>query len=225
MPILSTLVDFANQYSTLYTAQSNGWKLFAALTALLVFKYRSHAIGTRARPDLKGPHAFPLLGHMPLMASIPGTQLYEYFESNYEKYGPVWSISMPIIGRMTEVDSPELLEHILKTNFWSYEKGDQIRSLLWDVVGNGIFSADGHEWKHQRKLASHIFTVSAFREYISDVFVAEGQKVLDYLAKAADEGTVVDFQLLMQHFALDAIGTYVPTTLLVLHLYLFLFLS
>ncbi|KAG0331109.1 hypothetical protein BG005_005901, partial [Podila minutissima] len=66
---------------------------------------------------------------MPLMASIPDTQLYEFFESNYEKYGPVWSISLPYIGRMTEVDSPELLEHILKTNFWSYEKGDHLRSV------------------------------------------------------------------------------------------------
>ncbi|KAG0025629.1 hypothetical protein BGZ81_007007 [Podila clonocystis] len=207
MPIVSTLVDFASQYSTLYDTQSNGWKLLAAFTAMIVFKYRSHAVGTRARPDLKGPRAFPLLGHMPLMASIPGTELYEYFERNYEKYGPVWSISLPYIGRMTEVDSPELLEHILKTNFWSYEKGDKLRSVLWDVVGNGIFTADGHNWRHQRKLASRIFTVNAFKEYISDVFVAEGQKVIDYLAKAADEGTVVDFQLLMQHFALDAIGT------------------
>ncbi|KAG0338536.1 hypothetical protein BG000_003786, partial [Podila horticola] len=207
MPIISTLFDFASQYTTLYATQSNGLKLLAAFTALIVFKYRSHAVGTRARPDLKGPRAFPLLGHMPLMASIPGTQLYQFFESNYEKYGPVWSISLPYIGRMTEVDSPELLEHILKTNFWSYEKGDHLRSVLWDLVGRGIFTADGHEWKHQRKLASHIFTVTAFKEYISDVFVAEGQKVIDYLAKAADEGTVVDFQLLMLQFALDAIGT------------------
>ncbi|KAG0344124.1 hypothetical protein BG005_002043 [Podila minutissima] len=207
MPILSTLVDFASKYTTLYATQSNGWKLLAAFIALIVFKYRSHAIGTRARPDLKGPRAFPLLGHMPLMASIPGTQLYEFFESNYEKYGPVWSISLPKIGRMTEVDTPELLEHILKTNFWSYEKGDHFRSVFWNLVGNGIFTADGHDWKHQRKLMGRIFTVNAFKEYISDVFVTEGQKVIDYLAKAADEGTVVDFQLLMQHFALDAIGT------------------
>ncbi|KAG0038133.1 hypothetical protein BGZ82_001002 [Podila clonocystis] len=220
MPIVSTLVDFASQYSSLYATQSNGWKLLAAFTAMIVFKYRSHAVGTRARPDLKGQRAFPLLGHMPLMACIPGTKLYEYIERNYEKYGPVWSISLPYIGRMTEVDSPELLDHILKTNFWSYEKGDHLSecgrcsSLLlrfWDLVGHGIFTADGHEWKHQRKLASRIFTVNAFKEYISDVFVAEGQKVIDYLAKAADEGTVVDFQLLMHHFALDAIGTHVLT--------------
>ncbi|KAF9325792.1 hypothetical protein BG006_010740 [Podila minutissima] len=108
---------------------------------------------------------------------------------------------------MTEVDTPELLEHILKTNFWSYEKDDHFRSVFWDLVGNGILTADGHDWKHQRKLMDRIFTVNAFKEYITDVFVTEGQKVIDNLAKAADEGTVVDFQLLIQHFALDAIGT------------------
>jgi len=75
----------------------------------------------------------------------------------------------------------------------------------------GIFTRDGAEWKFQRKLASHIFTVKAFREYTSDVFVIEGKKVLNYLGKAADEGTVVDFQALMLHFTLDSFGAYVPS--------------
>jgi len=73
----------------------------------------------------------------------------------------------------------------------------------------GIFACDGAEWRFQRKLASRIFNVKAFREYTSDVFVIEGKKVLDYLGKAADEGTVVDFHALMLHFTLDCFGTYV----------------
>ena len=73
----------------------------------------------------------------------------------------------------------------------------------------GIFTRDGAEWRFQRKLASHIFNVKAFREYTSDVFVIEGKKVLDHLGKAADEGTVVDFYALMLHFTLDSFGAYV----------------
>lgn len=73
----------------------------------------------------------------------------------------------------------------------------------------GIFASDGADWKFQRKLASHVFNVKAFREYTSDVFVTEGKKVIDYLGKAADEGTIVDFHALMLHFTLDSFGTYV----------------
>jgi len=80
-------------------------------------------------------------------------------------------------------------------------------SSLWTTYS--ITIADGHNWKFQRKMITRIFNVNAFREYVSDVFVAKGQKVVDYLGKAADEGTVVDINSLLLNFALDAFGTYV----------------
>jgi hypothetical protein len=70
----------------------------------------------------------------------------------------------------------------------------------------GIFASDGANWKFQRRQASHIFNVKAFREYTSDVFVIEAQKVLEYLGKAADAGTEIDFHQLMLHFTLDSFG-------------------
>lgn len=93
---------------------------------------------------------------------------------------------------------------------FEWENGDAyfFQFLFW-LPSYRIFAADGPEWRYQRKLASHIFTVKAFKEYVSDVFVTEGQKVIDYLGKAADQGTVVDFHLLMLHFTLDSFGTYV----------------
>lgn len=68
---------------------------------------------------------------------------------------------------------------------------------------SAFFVVDGEEWKFQRKLALQVLNVNAFREYTSDIFVLEGQKVVDYLNKAADEGIVVDFQELMLHYTLD----------------------
>ncbi|KAK3821894.1 MAG: cytochrome P450 [Benniella sp.] len=195
------------QYLLPLATRPNGLKLLAAVVALYVFKYRSHAVGTRPRRDLKQPKgAVPFLGHMLLMAAVDGQELYQFLEKQYNELGPVWSISLPLIGRMTQIDTPENLEHVLKANFWSYEKGPLFTWMLGDLVGHGIFTRDGAEWRFQRKLASHIFNVKAFREYTSDVFVIEGKKVLDYLGKAADEGTVVDFQALMLHFTLDSFG-------------------
>ncbi|KAF9343628.1 Protein kinase alk2 [Mortierella sp. AD094] len=191
-----------------HSTKSNNLKLLAAIGAFILFKYRAHAVGTRARRDLKQPKgAVPLLGHMPLMLSIPGTELYDFFLKNNEELGPVWSVSLPFIGRMIQGDTPEMVEHVLKTNFWSYEKGPILKGAMGDLFGLGIFIADGHEWKFQRKLASHIFNVKAFREYTSDVFVIEGQRVVDYLTKAADEGTIVDLHELLLKFTLDSFGT------------------
>jgi len=144
--------------------RANNLKVLAALGAVLLFHYRSHAVGTRRRPDLKQPRgALPLLGHMPLLLSIPGTKLYDFFVKQNEELGPVWSISLPLIGRMIQGDTPENVEHVLKGNFWSYEKGPKLKAALGDLFGDGIFVSDGHTWKHQRRIASHIMNVKAFR--------------------------------------------------------------
>ncbi|KAF9274041.1 hypothetical protein BGZ88_003329 [Linnemannia elongata] len=195
------------KYVLEHASRTNDLKLLLAFSAFFLYKYRSHAVGTRRRDDLKAPKgALPFLGHMPLIASIPGTKLYDFFEKNYNELGPVWSISLPFIGRMVQGDAPELVEHVLKNNFWAYEKGPILKDCLGDLFGKGIFSSDGSAWKWQRKMASHVFNVRAFREYTSDIFVIEAQKMLAYLGKAADEGTPIDFHALMLHFTLDSFG-------------------
>ncbi|KAF9351088.1 Protein kinase alk2 [Mortierella sp. NVP85] len=207
MALAAALTPFYN-YVLLHATRQNGLKLFLAFTAYYVFKYRSHAVGTRNRRDLKQPKgALPLLGHMMLMSSIHGKELYQFLEKQYNELGPVWSVSLPLIGNMIQIDTPENLEHVLKSNFWSYEKGPLFSMMLGDIFGTGgVFGCDGSKWKFQRRLSSNIFNVKAFREYTSDVFVAEGQKVIDYLGKAADEGTIVDFHALMLLFTLDSFG-------------------
>ncbi|KAF9431942.1 hypothetical protein BGZ76_011497, partial [Entomortierella beljakovae] len=200
----SVILDVLLKHAT----KSNNLKIVAAIAAFFIFKYRSHAIGTHPRRDLKQPKgALPFVGHMALMLSIPGTQLYDFFIKNNEELGPVWSFSIPFLGRLIEGDSPEMVEHVLKTNFWSYEKGPIMRYTMSDLFGAGIFIIDGHEWRFQRKLASHIFNVKAFREYTSETFVVEGRRVVEHLTRAADEGTIVDLHDIFLKFTLDSFGT------------------
>ncbi|KAF9580548.1 Protein kinase alk2 [Lunasporangiospora selenospora] len=99
-----------------------------------------------------------------------------------------------------------MLDHVLRANFWAYEKGPFLRTKLAPLVGQGIFGADGEHWKWQRKLASHIFNVKAFRSYTSSVFTLEGQMVIDYLMTKADSGEVVDLQELFYKYTLDSFG-------------------
>jgi hypothetical protein len=126
------------KYVIEHATRTNNLKFLLAFSAFFLYKYRSHAIGTRRRPDLKAPKgAVPFLGHMPLLASIPGTKLYDFFEKNYNDLGPVWSVSLPFLGRMIQGDSPELVEHVLKNNFWAYEKGPILNDTLGDLLGKG----------------------------------------------------------------------------------------
>ncbi|KAG0282559.1 hypothetical protein BGZ96_000359, partial [Linnemannia gamsii] len=118
------------------SATSNKLKLIIAIITLFTYKYRSHAIGTRRRDDLKEPKgAVPFFGHMFLMASIPGTKAHDAFLKNYHELGPIWSISLPGIGRMIQGDYPEMVEYVAKTNFAAYEKGWHFNKALHDIAG------------------------------------------------------------------------------------------
>ncbi len=58
---------------------------------------------------------------------------------------------------------PEEVEHVLGKNFENYIKGPEAHDILGEFLGNGIFSVDGQEWYHQRKIASRMFTRSQFQ--------------------------------------------------------------
>ncbi|KAF9095076.1 hypothetical protein BGX27_001323, partial [Mortierella sp. AM989] len=203
MSVLASFFEYLLKNGT----PSNAAKVLLALTAYYTFKYRSHAIGTRRRLDLKQPKgAVPILGHLPLLASVPMTELYDFLLKQYNDLGPVWSISLPGLGRMVQIDTPENLEHVLKTNFASYSKGPQYNAILKQTLGHGIFTSEGPKWKSQRQIATNVFNSKELRDYTPNVFVVEAKRVIDIFGKAADEGTVIDLQNVMLNFTLDTFG-------------------
>ncbi|KAF9913789.1 hypothetical protein BX616_009569 [Lobosporangium transversale] len=187
-------------------SRRNMSRLLGVYILWVIFKYRSTAIGTRPRYDLKGPRGWPLVGNMFLMLSIPRNQISQKNEQLHAKYGTTWAYTVPKLGRIIQFSDPDVLEHVLKTNFWAYEKGPLVQETLSDLLGTGIFGVDGEHWRWQRKMASHIFNVKAFRTYTSSVFVKEANIAIEYLDKIADEGRTVDMHNLFHLFTLDSFG-------------------
>ncbi|KAF9172093.1 hypothetical protein BGX21_005455 [Mortierella sp. AD011] len=168
-------------------------------------KYRDNAIGTR-RAKIPGPKGLPLIGNLILMGSTPVNRISQLHDKHHAKYGSTWTFTMPFLGRAIMVNDPVVLEHVLKNNFWAYEKGIKLQESLEDLLGAGIFNTDGQHWKWQRKMASHIFNVKAFRDYTSNVFVKESNIVAAYLDTVAEKGTAIDIHDLMLKFTLDGFG-------------------
>ncbi|KAK3806301.1 MAG: cytochrome P450 [Benniella sp.] len=174
----------------------------------IVFKYRNTVYGYRLRPDLPGPPGHPLVGHLWGALTRPRDQVLQNFTENHQKYGKVYTVTLPSVGRIINISDPEMLDHVLRVNFWAYEKGPRFKRVLKLLVGEGkcIFSADGEHWKWQRKLASNIFNVKAFRHYTSNVFCQEAEIVIEYLNKIADTDKAIDLQQLFYCFTLDSFG-------------------
>ncbi|EPS70135.1 hypothetical protein M569_04626, partial [Genlisea aurea] len=101
---------------------------------------------------------------------------------------------------------PRNVHHILKSHFHVYEKGDHFKAVLRDLLGDGIFNADGEIWKFQRQIASHEFNTKSLRKFFDTIVDAElSDRFLPILRTAATDGTVLDFQDILQRFAFDNI--------------------
>ncbi|XP_044506988.1 cytochrome P450 94A1-like [Mangifera indica] len=102
--------------------------------------------------------------------------------------------------------NPLNVEHILKTNFENYPKGDKFIFLLEDFLGRGIFNSDGELWKVQRKTASYEFNTKSLRNFVMENVRSEiMSRFVPILSKASKSEQVVDLQDILERFAFDNI--------------------
>ncbi|KAF9925371.1 hypothetical protein FBU30_004810 [Linnemannia zychae] len=183
-------IDFGKRVVTFLSQKQNSRKPILAYLAYIVYKYRLSVLFIRPRSDLPSPPGFPLIGNFWEMATVPKTDFLQFQERNFAKYGKLYTMAIPGVGRTITVKDPEILDHILKTHFPIYDKGSRAKEVLGPLAGDGIFTADGE----------------AFRQNTNDVFCQEAQRVVNYLEKVADTGKAVDLQRLFYCFTLDSFG-------------------
>ena len=113
-------------------------------------------------------------------------------------------ISLPFRNPIILINDPKLIEHVLKTNFTTYEKGQYCHSRMFDVLGDGIFNADGETWRTQRKNAANIFNVKNFRSFVGVVFADVMKVFSERLVCLAESGKAFDLQDMFFRFTLDS---------------------
>lgn len=75
-------------------------------------------------------------------------------------------------------------------------QGAPRRSILEEILGTGIFNADGEQWKRHRKVASTQFSTRKIREFSNTVFRADAQHLVHILDRAMVAQEPVQFQVL-----------------------------
>ncbi|KAF9209195.1 hypothetical protein BGZ59_010231 [Podila verticillata] len=173
-----------------------------------VAKYPNRAFLTRARPDLEKCHAvgYPLLGNMPQLLRNRSDSL-NSMNTAFKHFGDVFTLTIPLFGRIILVNSPEIVEHVLKTNFNNYIKGKIFYDQLRDILGHGIFVSDGDAWRFHRKTASNVFTTRLYRQLVEGAFRDSANDLIGVLehSQKRSQGPV-DLQALFLKLTLDAFG-------------------
>lgn len=103
--------------------------------------------------------------------------------------------------------NPLVVEHILKTQFKNYPKGERLVSILEDFLGSGIFNSDGEIWRFQRKMVSYEFNTKSLRNFVMENVKVEIQRklipVLEKAASSSETECVLDLQNVFERFAFD----------------------
>lgn len=105
---------------------------------------------------------------------------------------------------MVASTNPEHVRHVLGTAFKKWDKGPIMHKLFEDMLGDGIFNADGADWQQQRKVASHEFSVRSLRDFMCKVFRDNTTLAMELLADVA-EGEV-NVQDVFARATLEAFG-------------------
>jgi cytochrome P450 len=141
-----------------------------------------------------------------------GARVYDWILEHSKLYGgKPWRIQL--LGRPVTVvfNSPDVVEDILKTQFEIFDKGEYTSRAAFDVLGNGIFVADGDLWSHQRKTGSHLFSLQMMRESMEESVRSHCVLLFERLdtiaaktaAAAGEEANVVEMKRLLDLFTMD----------------------
>ncbi|KAJ6678068.1 ALKANE HYDROXYLASE MAH1-LIKE [Salix viminalis] len=77
-------------------------------------------------------------------------------------------------------------------------------SRIFDILGDGIFNADSHEWKSQRKLAHSLLNHQQFQRFlVKSSWKKVETGLVPVLEHVAKQGSVVDLQDVFQRFTFD----------------------
>jgi cytochrome P450 len=78
-----------------------------------------------------------------------------WLHDNFKRYGDIYKAS--IFGRdVYVVSSPEFVQHVLRTNWSNYRKGQWIKRVGL-LLGNGLMVSEGEFWKGQRRMIQPAF--------------------------------------------------------------------
>ncbi|KAH9761799.1 cytochrome P450 704B1 [Citrus sinensis] len=155
-----------------------------------------------SQKNQRGPKTWPFVG-----AAIEQLMNYDRMHDwlvNYLSELKTVVVPMPFTT-YTYIADPANVEHVLKTNFANYPKGETYHSYMEVLLGDGIFNVDGELWRKQRKTASFEFASKNLRDFSTKVFREYSLKLSSILTQASCHNQEIDMQELLMRMTLDSI--------------------
>ncbi|XP_061356828.1 cytochrome P450 94A2-like [Gastrolobium bilobum] len=152
------------------------------------------------------PKAYPIIGSVFSIAANKHRRVQWISDILNKTPSSTFVLHRAFGSRQVFTANPAVVQHILKNSFPLYNKGYTLSRALGDFLGNGIFNANGENWKFQRQISSHEFNTRSLRKFVETVVDVElSDRLFPILSKAQKTTLVIDFQDILQRFTFDNI--------------------
>ncbi|KAK4386817.1 Alkane hydroxylase MAH1 [Sesamum angolense] len=160
----------------------------------------------RSRTKSCEPTVWPLVGMLPAVVQYLHRGHDKVTEILCECGGTYW-FRGPWFGNidMLFTSDPANIQHIFSKNFSNYPKGSEFRKKF-EILGDGIFSADYELWELQRRTTLALMNQAKFYSFLErNVWQKIQSGLLPVLDRFTRQGTDVDLQEIFQRFTFDNI--------------------
>uniref|UniRef100_A0A166E3K3 Cytochrome P450 n=1 Tax=Daucus carota subsp. sativus TaxID=79200 RepID=A0A166E3K3_DAUCS len=176
--------------------------IIATLPLLLLICFFALLVKIFTRKSIGNP-AYPPVAGTVLSLLINFNRIYDYLTELAAKHQTF---------RLLAEDQSEIyttegrnIEHILKSSFDKYNKGQYLQGITNDLLGQGIFVVDGASWRQQRKLASVEFSTRMLRDFSCNIFRKNAVKLIRAVSQLSLSADIFDIQELLMRYSLDSI--------------------
>lgn len=180
------------------------WTLVLLAACAIVYLLSAPVRAVRAWGVPTAP-MWPVLGCLPFYLRVEGSIWDAHLALSKRHGGGPVGACMPGFAPWLVVSDPPSVRHALKDAFDCFEKG-AVLDPFRELVGYGIFGADGEAWARQRKAASHLFAQRVLREDMARMIGVHLDELVERADALAASGEVFDAQRLMFCFTFDTIS-------------------
>ena len=138
----------------------------------------SPAQNKRTVSSLPGPTSWPLVGNL---LQVDPERMHVTLEDWVDKYGPLYRFQM---GRRQTlvVARKDLIAKMLRDRPEGWRRLQSMQEIIREMGAHGLFSAEGDDWRRQRKLVMAAFDPGHLKRYFPALV-----RVTERLLKRLDE--------------------------------------
>jgi cytochrome P450 len=147
---------------------------------------------------LPGPRAWPLLGNLP---QIDVARMHAQLEAWVDRYGPTFKVELGP-RPMLVVSRAESIAAIMRDRPDGWRRMETMRDAIRESGSHGLFSAEGDEWRRQRRLVMAAFDPAHLKRYFESM-VQVTDRLRQRLDAAARSGEAIDLQTILMRYTVD----------------------